>query len=648
MDQIRESLDRLSELSDDDLKSLKESVVSEFKTVEAQDLTQDTVQQMNDLVNAKEAIVGELSQRAELATQLAAAAADAAARIQDPEEEPDAAEAAIDDSTVDENSEVIAEDADTEVVDHSEEVPVPKEELPAEDEEEEKVDDDEEDKDKFASEEVTTSIVEPVESEAAAKSAETVIEEPAAENKAAEEVIEENKPEAEETASEEVNQESSEEPVTASINSDGLDIEAPADRRPKIDALSVPITITAGADIPHVAAGSPLPDLKSVASALIARKTGMGRTSGGDGEQHTVATFTTEFPDSRYLTRNDIEGNRNKIENVTEASAITAAGGLYAPVEIRYELFGLGDLGRPVKDSLAVFGAERGGIRFVTPPVLTDLNGAISLWTLQDDIDAATDGAPNPVKPCLRVNSGAEVTVNIEAITLCLTFGNMGARAYPELVERHTQLAMINHARFAETRLLTRIGSLSTAVTAAAELGAARDIFGQVDQAAAAYRSRHRMDVDTPLRAIFPEWFKNALRQDLLKQLPGDGNDDTFGLVDAKVTAWFKVRNINVTWAMDGESGQVFGAQTAGALLPYPGTVIWYLFAEGTFLFLDGGTLDLGIVRDSTLNGTNDYKIFLETFENVAKVGIESLRVSSALAIYGASAATVDTTGAAV
>jgi hypothetical protein len=217
----------------------------------------------------------------------------------------------------------------------------------------------------------------------------------------------------------------------------------------------------------------------------------------------------------------------------------------------------------------------------------------------------------------------------------------MGARAYPELVERHTELAMVAHARFAETRLLTRIGSLSTAVTSAALLGAARDIFAAIDQAAAAYRNRHRIDVNSPLRAIFPEWFKNALRADLIKQLPGDGNDDTFGLAEAKITSWFKGRNINVTWHMDGETGQMFGTQGAGALSPFPSNVIWYLFAEGTFLFLDGGTLDLGLVRDSTLNSTNDYKIFLETFEGVAKVGVESIRVTSALAIRGASSATV-------
>jgi hypothetical protein len=33
----------------------------------------------------------------------------------------------------------------------------------------------------------------------------------------------------------------------------------------------------------------------------------------------------------------------------------------------------------------------------------------------------------------------------------------------------------------------------------------------------------------------------------------------------------------------------------------------------------------LGVVRDSSLNATNDHQIFGETWENVAFVGVESL-----------------------
>jgi hypothetical protein len=52
-------------------------------------------------------------------------------------------------------------------------------------------------------------------------------------------------------------------------------------------------------------------------------------------------------------------------------------------------------------------------------------------------------------------------------------------------------------------------------------------------------------------------------------------------------------------------------------------------------MYLDAGVLELGIVRDSTLNSTNDYQIFGESFENVAFLGIESLKVTTPVCATG-------------
>lgn len=683
MDRITQLLDNIQNLSEAELGELRDAIVSTFNEVDKQDLTRESVEQLTALGAAAQEVNNETERRASELAELETARASAAALVNGNPTEASADE---------DEEEVAAEKTETSAPveeDEEEETPRPKkkvetpaaasvEEAPAEvptEEVTEPVNTDAElsiadgtpavvdsapveEVEETVEVEETAPAEEAKEEEAEVEAAETPAEEPAEEpevveseaNTEAETEEVEEKTSDEDTVVEtaeadavETDSDSEEQTVTAAANNtENLVIEVPQDRQVEAKVETAPVTITAGADIPGISAGSALPDLKAVAQAIIDRKKGMGRTSGGDGEQHTVATFSTSFPEERTLKSHDFDGNSKKVRSVVSEQALVAAGGLLAPVPVSYDIFGLGDLGRPVRDSLAVFQADRGGIRFVEPPVLTDLNGSVSLWTLQDDIDAATEGAPDPVKPCIRVAAGAEVTVYTDAIPLCLTFGNMGARAYPEMVERHTQLGMIQHARFAETRLLTRIGSLSTAVTAATQLGAARDLFVQVDQAAAAYRSRHRMDDESKLRAIFPAWFKNALRADLTKQLPGDGNDDTFGLAEAKINAWFAVRGIEVTWAMDGESGQIFGEQAAGALLSFPSNVIWYLFAEGTFLFLDGGTLDLGLVRDSTLNGTNDYKIFLETFEGVAKVGVEALKVTSALAIFGSSSGTED------
>jgi hypothetical protein len=128
--------------------------------------------------------------------------------------------------------------------------------------------------------------------------------------------------------------------------------------------------------------------------------------------------------------------------------------------------------------------------------------------------------------------------------------------------------------------------------------------------------------------------------------MPGDG---TLSVSKAEIDAYLSNSNVSLTPVMDNTNStspsSVFAAQTAAALLEFPDSFKWFLFAEGTFLFLDGGTLDLGIIRDSTLVGTNDYKMFIETFEGIAKVGIESLAITSTISINGVAAALRDTTG---
>jgi len=226
-------------------------------------------------------------------------------------------------------------------------------------------------------------------------------------------------------------------------------------------------------------------------------------------------------------------------------------------------------------------------------------------------------------------------------VTLQLQFGNLMTRAYPELIARHNELALIQHAREAEQYLASKLTAGSIEITSTSLIGVARDFLVQVGRAGAAYRNRHRLDPSMPLRVIAPAWMKDAMRADLALAMPGDG---TIAASDAEIEGYLAARGVNITFSHDLD---VFGSQSVGAMNEFPDTFTWYIFAEGTFLFLDGGTLDLGIIRDSTLVGTNDYKMFVETFEGVAKVGVESLAVTSTISVNGVAAALRDTTGAA-
>lgn len=652
-----EIIENLADLSDEEIQTAKDNLAEDFAKLEsdyAENKSRETVEEMMNIGNAFEAIQSELSSRAQEEAELAQAAEEAALKVkgaQDEDEDEDEADAEAEFTVETEDKTDDSADEDDESEDEAE--------FANEDPEVEKA---EAEADRAEAEadraEAEADRAEDAEEVAVSEEEKVVDEDEDAEF--ASDDPEEDQEDSEGGDSEETENEDDESDTTesdsdmAKIN----DFSAPADNAPKAEAEAVErktATITAAADIKGYTSGAEMPNFKAVAQAILDRRKAMGRTSGGDGEQALVATFShTDFYSKDFtLDSADTEGNREKIDAVVaalqgrtddELEAVVAAGGLYGPVETSYDIFEMGETSvRPVKNALPSFNADRGGLRFMTPPVMADLDGAVSVWTLEDDVAAAEDGGP--VKPCIRVKAGEEVTVYLEAMPLCLTFGNLGARAWPELVERHIALGMALQARFAEVRLLTRIGSLSTQVTTEAELGAARDILVHLEAATTAMRNRHRLDPKAPLKAMFPEWFRNALRADLVKQIPGDGQDTAFNLVDATIDKWFAARNVSVTWFLDGEEGQTFGAQEDGALLSYPENVVWYLFPEGTFLHLDGGTLDLGLVRDSTLNATNDYKIFLETFENVAKVGVESLRITTPVKIAGASASTVETIG---
>ena len=672
VDRIKQQLDMLAELSDEDVAQLQTDIVSEFETVEKEDPTPQTVDAMTSLADMLDTVRSEVSRREALAQELATRAAEAAMRVKGeaegdmPEGETEtpmeedmkpAEEPAAEDSDMDKKEEEkpmaeastaaeVASELSTEVSETTivaetiveaaaevtpaaelavEEAPAPTETVVAQEA-------------PVVTVETTEAIAAAVETtEAVAASVATTTPE---EIVAVEAVVEAEAVIAStETSEAQIVQEDQEAPVTAAANNEPAAsvevIEAPADRRPLNQTSAAPVAITAGADIPGYTAGSALSDMKAVAEAMSKRLHGLRRVNGGDGEQHIVASITTSYPEARTLTQ-DAEANWDKIQAVSSPEAIVASGGHSAPFTVKYDIFGIGTTERPVRDCLPRFQADRGGIRFITPPVLSDYDNAVGVWT--NVVDTAPDTA---TKASLTVSAATENTVATDAVTLQLQFGNLMTRAYPELIARHNELGLIQHAREAETQILTRLTTLSTAVTSTSLIGMGRDFLVQLGRAAAQYRGRHRLPADFPLRAIIPAWVKDAMAADLAIAAPGDNTLNAYAEIDGFIAS----RGINPCYTIDGSA--MTGTQSGGAMNEFTDTFVWYLFAEGTFLFLDGGTLDLGIIRDSTLVGTNDYKMFVETFEGVAKVGVESLKVTSTINVNGVAAALRDTTGGA-
>ena len=667
MDQIRSQVDNLAELGDDQVAALQEAIVGEFESYESQDPTAESVDAMTSLADMLDTVRSEVQRREAEYQELTTRAAEAAMRVKGEGEQMD--------------GEVPTEEPAAPV----EDMPVeetPEEETPMEDVEETPATEDEEKKKKdmesySTTESVDASVVaveslefsNDAEIPAEVAAEEAVVEVPVTEAPVADvqaeatvadvqveaavavdaEVVESAAEVATEFATDEIETETAPEeqkeqaPVTAAAEES---FQAPADRQPVIQ-VSEPakVAITAGADIPGYTAGTALTDMYEVASAMEKRIHSLRRVNGGDGEQHIVASLTTQYPEERTLSTNP-EENQLKINAVVGQEALVASGGHAAPFEVKYDIYGIGSTTvRPLRDSLPKFQADRGGIRYVTPPSFADDSyaNAVAVWTSAND--SATTPSPAS-KSSLTVSAAAELTAQTDAVTLQLQFGNLMTRAYPELIARHNELALVQHAREAEEYLVSKINAGSTAVTTTNLIGFGRDFLVQIRRAAVAYRSRHRIDPNTQLQAVIPFWVYDAMAADLTLSMPGDG---TIALSKSEIDGYLTHVNVTLTPVLDNTNStspsSVFGSQSAAALLEFPDSFKWFLFAEGTFLFLDGGTLDLGIIRDSSLVGTNDYKMFIETFEGVAKVGIESLAITSTISINGVAAALRDTTG---
>jgi len=656
VDRIKEMLDQLSELDAEKLVELQSAIVGEFETVEKEDPTPQTVDAMTSLADMLDTVRGEISRREAQAQELAARAAEAAMRVKGEAEEMKE-EMPEGEAPVEEEKEM-PEEVPAPAMEEKEEDKPMAEASTAVEEASELSTAQETPATDVAATEVTpaaeASVAEETPAEAAAEvtpqaelsaeptetvEAPVAVEAPAVEAVAASADVAEVSETVETTQVAQTEQKEQEAPVTAAANETEATvtevIEAPADRRPSLQTSAATVAITAGADIPGYTAGSTINNMSEVAEAMSKRLHALRRVNGGDGEQHIVASITTQYPEERTLST-DAESNWKKIQNVVGPEALVAAGGHQAPFEVKYDIFGIGSAARPVRDCLPRFQADRGGIRYIVPPVLSDYANAVGIWT------AANDSAetPSPAsKLSLTVTAASETTVATDAVTLQLQFGNLLTRAYPELIARHNELGLIQHAREAEGQILSRLTSLSTAVTSSSIIGFARDFLVQVGRAAAAYRGRHRLEMNAPLRLIAPSWVRDAMAADLVLAMPGDDKLNAYGEIDGYLAA----RGVNVCWHIE----EFTSSQGSGAMNEFPDTCTWYLFAEGTFLFLDGGTLDLGIIRDSTLVGTNDYKMFVETFEGVAKVGVEGIKVASTIAINGAAAALRDTNGGA-
>ena len=327
---------------------------------------------------------------------------------------------------------------------------------------------------------------------------------------------------------------------------------------------------------------------------------------GAGNGQFTVFSYGTDQEPIRHRFNLDDSPSRTAsvLAEVQQAAQeegnLVASGGFCAPAEVLYDFFNVATRSGLVQ--LPTVGAPRGSIQYPVSPTLADFigqNGIASVW------DNSTDITPGEnTKPVFTVDCPETAECEVAAYATILQFGNFGARFYPENVANSTALAMIAAARVVNAAAITALQGASTTVSVAGSTllgGGIVNLSTVLAGQAAEYRQLYGMGLDAALDVIVPHWLDDALFADAIAR------DSTTEYQDVirKVRGVFAELNLRVQYVYD------YQALADGF---FPTTVDVLLMAPGTAVRLDGGTLDLGVVRDSTLNATNDYQTFVEEF----------------------------------
>ena len=341
---------------------------------------------------------------------------------------------------------------------------------------------------------------------------------------------------------------------------------------------------------------------------------------GDNGHMFRVNRF---FPEERQLGFN-VDLNNQRMLSVfgvgqdNKVGPRAAACGICGPGEVDHTHPICSEAGRPIRNSLAQFAATRGKITFAPAASIGDLAENVSIWTLADDEAACAIGSPpspgeTPTKPCPPIACPEELSCATDAVVRCVTVGNFQAQFSPEFWASRLALLMAEFDRVAEQKIIEEIHAASVDLGVVDECNTLASFLMGINSIIAADRSAQR-NMTRSYRIIADAYIRDYIRNQVIANLGVQNNVDALQIANTTINGWLTDIGAQVTWTFDG----TFDGTEHRILLPgeVPTSAGVYIFPEDAFVFLDGGTLDLGTnIHDSMLNATNDRQAFAESFE---------------------------------
>lgn len=447
----------------------------------------------------------------------------------------------------------------------------------------------------------------------------------------------------------------------------------PQSAKPKLDDPFAQSVLVASADIPNVGQGSRLNTMNDVVRAFQARGRSLPATRTfrdrppvyeeyWDADQRKMVYGLThhQYDDWRTAPRYPVvsmernfrhtiddtappQDSWDIMQEAARPSSLVAAGGWCSPSEIRYDFYNI--VGMDGALDLPTTGIRRGGMRWPTSPSFGDLASSTGLWHWNEtqDIAAATGTAQSGSKTCARVPCAAFNEARLEGEGICITAGNLTTDAWPEQIANFMRLVNAAHFHRVNSFFINALVAGSTAVSMGVTgQGVATPVLDAIELQAIDLRAKYAMTDGAVIEAVFPNWIMGAIRADLAKRKGYDSAGSSFNITNAEIAAWFTLRSISAQFIQDYQVRATGYPGQSSAITVWPATVQFVMYPAGTWLRGNGLNLDLGIIRDSTLNATNDYTAaWSEEFFLLAKIGHESRVITVPITANGAVGADV-------
>ena len=369
------------------------------------------------------------------------------------------------------------------------------------------------------------------------------------------------------------------------------------------------VTLTAAVDVPGYRPGQQMDSIGDIAEGLMRRAQGLKTAGGGTG---MVASY--EIPFGERLTINDAssapEGTtviaRAADQRALPQGDLIASGGWCAPSETLYDI-----AARDCADmlwDLPEVQINRGGVRYYQTPLL-DVAAMTWEWTEAQDIAAATAGGPT--KPCFTIQCTNPVDVRAEAVGVCLKYGILQSRYFPELIEANVRNSIAAHEiRVKQVAYNAARNAVPVAnrLTIPVSFGAFSAVYGAVALQVADMTERLNLCMNTNLEVVFPLWAKNMFLADIARQQGVRPQDLAANIIQDAFTPL----GVRVQWARGLAPDVPTNIGNATPATGWPADLEFLIYEAGAFVLGRGPSIDLGIITDSTLLATNDFQQFSE------------------------------------